>query len=138
MARPLLASSLTHYWRASAFIHSHRGSTARVMVSVGPVELSIKNKIESALKPSYLEIINESYMHNVPPQSETHFKVVVVSEAFSNVPLIKRHRLVNEVLSEELSSQVHALSIVAKTPTQWEEGTKEIEKSPACRGGFGK
>ncbi|XP_064103245.1 bolA-like protein DDB_G0274169 [Macrobrachium nipponense] len=77
-------------------------------------------------------------MHNVPPKSETHFKVVVVSDAFSEVSLIKRHRLVNEVLSEELSSKVHALSIVAKTPAQWDEGSKEVEKSPACRGGFGK
>lgn len=51
---------------------------------------------------------------------------------------LQRHRLVNEVLSHELQNGVHALSIVAKTPSQWEESTKEVEKSPACRGGFGK
>ncbi|KAK7072147.1 BolA-like protein 1 [Halocaridina rubra] len=108
------------------------------MSSGGTVEAAIKSKIESSLNPSYLHIINESYMHNVPKGSETHFKVVVVSEAFNDLPLIKRHRLVNATLSEELGSGVHALSIVAKTPSQWSESSQEIESSPACRGGFGK
>ena len=53
--------------------------------------------------------------------------------------LIQRHRAVNETLAEELSSGVHALSIVAKTPEQWENMTKDdIDPSPKCRGGFGK
>lgn len=87
----------------------------------------------------FFQVVNESYMHNVPKGSETHFKVMVVSEAFKDLPLIKRHRLVNDNLSEELSSGVHALSIVAKTPEQWENmESKTIEQSPSCRGGFGK
>lgn len=44
----------------------------------------------------------------------------------------------NEILKEELQNGVHALSIVAKTPKQWEESVKEVEPSPNCRGGFGK
>merc|ERR1712243_415249 len=108
------------------------------MSSSGIVESSIKEKLESSLKPVHLEIINESYMHNVPPGSETHFKVVIVSDEFNNCPLIKRHRLVNEALKTELQQGVHALSILARTPKQWEESTQVIERSPACRGGFGK
>ena len=77
-------------------------------------------------------------MHNVPRGSETHFKVVVVSDKFVSLPLIKRHRLVNDVLAEELAAGVHALSIVAKTVEQWEKANKDVEPSPACRGGFGK
>lgn len=53
-----------------------------------PVEKTIREKITSALDPVHLEVINESYMHNVPRGSETHFKVVVVSKKFENVPLI--------------------------------------------------
>lgn len=53
-----------------------------------PVEKTIREKITSALDPVHLEVINESYMHNVPRGSETHFKVVVVSKEFENVPLI--------------------------------------------------
>lgn len=54
-----------------------------------PIESSIKEKLQNALTPSHMEIINESYMHNVPKGSETHFKVVVVSDKFQNQPLIK-------------------------------------------------
>lgn len=54
-----------------------------------PIENSIKRKLETALRPLYCNIINESYMHNVPKGSETHFKVVIVSERFNNQPLIQ-------------------------------------------------
>ena len=63
------------------------------------------------LQPSHLDVINESFMHNVPRGSETHFKVVVVSNRFDQESLLKRHRLINEVLQEELQGSVHALSI---------------------------
>lgn len=53
------------------------------------VEATIRNKLSSNLKTVHLEIINESYMHNVPKGSETHFKVLVVSELFKNLPLLK-------------------------------------------------
>ncbi|XP_003703206.1 bolA-like protein DDB_G0274169 isoform X1 [Megachile rotundata] len=102
-----------------------------------PVEHSIRTKLTNSLNPSHIEIINESYMHNVPKGSETHFKVIVVSDKFVDKPLLKRHQMVNELLQEELEGSVHALSIVAKTPTQWEDNSK-VTPSPACRGGFGK
>ena len=54
-----------------------------------PIETSIKHKLEEHLKPTFLRIINESHMHNVPKNSETHFKVVVVSNEFKELPLIK-------------------------------------------------
>nr|SVE94640.1 EOG090X0K4K [Simocephalus serrulatus] len=103
-----------------------------------PMEKSIREKLIQRFSPEHLDIINESYMHNVPKGSETHFKVVVVSEKFENTSLLQRHRLVNEMLQEELKNGVHALSIVAKTPSQWENSTKVTEKSPACKGGFGR
>ncbi|KAE8745582.1 hypothetical protein FOCC_FOCC007693 [Frankliniella occidentalis] len=104
----------------------------------GPVEDIMYRKLEANLKPVHLELFNESYMHNVPKGSETHFKVVIVSPQFEGKPLIQRHRAVNEILADELKSGVHALSIVAKTPDQWECSSKEVEPSPKCRGGFGK
>jgi BolA protein len=54
-----------------------------------PVEHAIRRKLTETLNPLHLDVFNESYMHNVPPGSETHFKVVVVSDKFDNLPLIK-------------------------------------------------
>uniref|UniRef100_A0A7S2XHK7 BolA-like protein n=1 Tax=Lotharella oceanica TaxID=641309 RepID=A0A7S2XHK7_9EUKA len=70
----------------------------------------------------------------VPKGSETHFKVVVVSEKFNEVKHIDRHRLVNKALSQELEGPVHALSVKAKTPAQWAKSQK-VDPSPSCRGG---
>jgi BolA protein len=84
--------------------------------------------------PHFLAFIQYS-----PAHSETHFKVVVVSEEFTKVKTpLQRHRMVNSILESELEGPVHALSIVAKTPKQWESmQDKTIEPSPSCRGGDG-
>uniref|UniRef100_H3CY66 BolA-like protein 1 n=1 Tax=Tetraodon nigroviridis TaxID=99883 RepID=H3CY66_TETNG len=99
-----------------------------------PVEDAIRIKLTQALKPERLEVHNESHMHAVPPGSESHFRVLVVSSQFEGLPLIKCHRLVNEALKEELSSCVHALAIQAKTPEQWKRSST-LAKSPPCMGG---
>lgn len=105
---------------------------------IRPVETCIRNKLASMFQPMYLDVINESYIHSVPKGSETHFKVVLFSEKFHGLAPLKRHRLVNDALKEELAQSIHALSIQAKTPEQWEASDKKVESSPACGGGFGK
>ncbi|NP_001003557.2 bolA-like protein 1 [Danio rerio] len=99
-----------------------------------PVETTIRTKLSKALNPEHLEVINESHMHAVPPGSESHFKVLVVSPQFEGLSLLQRHRLVNETLKEELSTCIHALSIQAKTPQQW-SSNPSLAKSPPCMGG---
>ncbi|XP_068180405.1 bolA-like protein 1 [Antennarius striatus] len=99
-----------------------------------PVERAIRTKLTEALKPDYLEVHNESHMHAVPPGSESHFRVLVVSSQFEGLPLIKRHRLVNDALKEELNTCVHALAIQVKTPDQW-GSNPTLAKSPPCMGG---
>ena len=95
----------------------------------------IEQKLHAALSPTRLFVENESGMHNVPKGSETHFKVLVVSPAFEGLGLVDRHRRVNDILREELSGGVHALSIRALTPAQWDEGKGEGFVSPKCLGG---
>ncbi|XP_078087582.1 bolA-like protein 1 [Mustelus asterias] len=98
-----------------------------------PVESAIHIKLEQCLTPTHLQVINECHMHAVPTGSETHFKMVVVSNSFAWVPLLQQHQMVNEALKQELETRVHALSIQAKTP-QW--GVKpHIDRNPACQGG---
>jgi stress-induced morphogen len=98
------------------------------------VHETIEKKLGEALHPVHLEVVNESGMHSVPPGSETHFKVLVVSPAFEGLGLVDRHRRVNEALRDELRRSVHALSIRALTPAQWGEGQAALP-SPPCLGG---
>jgi BolA family transcriptional regulator, general stress-responsive regulator len=99
------------------------------------ISRAIHDKLVAQLEPVALEVINESRMHAVPKDSETHFKVIVVSRAFEGVPLVKRHRMVNGILADELRGGVHALSIHAYTPDQWTAHGGEAPKSPPCLGG---
>lgn len=94
----------------------------------------IQNALEEALSPSHLDVINESGNHNVPKGSESHFKVVVVSTRFETLSRIERHRLVNTILADALK-QIHALSIHAYPPQEWQARSEQSPDSPPCRGG---
>lgn len=94
----------------------------------------ITQKITSELEPVFIEVVNESHMHNVPPGSESHFKITVASDKFNGLPLIKRHRLMNELLKSEIT-QIHALALHTLTPDQWFERAGEVPDSPECMGG---
>ncbi|XP_015674250.2 bolA-like protein 1 [Protobothrops mucrosquamatus] len=100
-----------------------------------PVESGIRAKLQAALEPLHLEVINDSHLHAVPRGAETHFRVVVASRRFEGLSLIHRHRLVNDLLQEELAGPVHSLSIQAKTPQQWEKKGAPVGQSPRCLGG---
>ncbi|MCA2018105.1 BolA/IbaG family iron-sulfur metabolism protein [Vibrio tritonius] len=95
----------------------------------------IETKLHNEFSPQYLSVVNESYMHNVPPGAESHFKVVVVSDKFENLRLIARHRLVNQALAEELANHIHALAIHTYTPDEWKERSSGSPDSPMCVGG---
>ncbi len=99
------------------------------------IQSTIESKISEALQPDFLEVANESHMHNVPPGSESHFKVTVVTAEFDGKMLVARHRLLNQLLKDELQGPVHALSLHTLTPTEWQEKNGEIRKSPPCLGG---
>ena len=74
----------------------------------------IQNRIKDLLikdfHPSVLKIINESFKHNVPKDSESHFKVLIVSEVFKDIKNVKRHQIIYKSLGE-IMKHIHALSI---------------------------
>ena len=98
------------------------------------IQESIQNKLQ-ALEPEHLEVENESHMHNVPPGSESHFKVTIVSKQFEGKMLVARHRMINSLLAEELAGQIHALALHTLTPEEWFERFGKIPESPPCLGG---
>ena len=99
------------------------------------IRARIENKLTLALTLQHLEVINESANHNVPPGSESHFKVVLVSPEFTDLKLVARHRKVNTVLKDELASQIHALAIHTYTEEEWRRKKGEAPMSPPCLGG---
>ena len=83
-------------------------------------QAQIESKLQAAFTPTFLEVLNESHKHNVPPGSESHFKVTVVSAQFDDRHLVARHRLVNKTLAEELAGtgvMVNALHPATYMPT---------------------
>ncbi len=98
------------------------------------MQATIEQKLASEFDTDYLQVDNESHMHNVAPGSESHFKVTIVSESFADQMLIKRHRMVNSALRQELQ-QIHALALHTLTPKEWQERGGQVATSPKCRGG---
>ena len=96
---------------------------------------TIERKITASLAPAHLEVINESHMHSVPPDSESHFKLVIVSQRFAGETLLGRHQAVNRILADELANHIHALSLLTLTPDEWRAKGGAIPDSPPCLGG---
>ena len=99
------------------------------------VQTKIEEKIVDAIPVLGLEVINESYMHNVPPGSESHFKVVIISDEFTGQRLLQRHQRVNQILADELAGEIHALSNQALTAVEWDNKGEKTMPSPKCLGG---
>ncbi|KAI9087953.1 hypothetical protein K1719_030283 [Acacia pycnantha] len=84
----------------------------------------IRTKLQTALEATVLEVEDVSYQHaghaamKGTSAQETHFNLKIVSPKFDGQSLVKRHRVVYDLLADELQSGLHALSIVAKTPQE--------------------
>ena len=91
---------------------------------------SIKKTLSKNIKCKQLESIDESPNHGGYNGSVSHVKLIVVSNDFDGLNLIKRHQLVYKAL-ENLVSEIHAISIVSKTVNEWKESPDFIP-SPDC------
>jgi BolA protein len=81
---------------------------------------AIIEKLREAFCPESLEVQDESHLHDGhaghSARGETHFRVYIVSPAFTGKSRIDRHRLINAALASELAGTVHALALHAKAP----------------------
>lgn len=99
------------------------------------MQTAIEKQLHEALRPSHLEVINESHQHNVPARSETHFKVVCVSAVFEGMRAVQRHQKVYGLLSDCFSRGLHALALHLYTPEEWAQRQMSAPASPRCLGG---
>jgi len=87
---------------------------------LGPIGQRITTKLTQGFAPAKLQVIDESHHHaghsGARPDGESHFRVVIVAEAFRGKSRVEQHRMVNAALAEELKERVHALAIQASAP----------------------
>lgn len=101
------------------------------------LESSIRSKIEKAFEPSFFEIENESSNHHRPPGSETHFRLLIVSDKFVGVSRVDRQRQVANLFDDERAAGLHALAQRVYTPEEWAKAQGNVDlTSPTCRGGL--
>ena len=82
---------------------------------------TIRARIEHALAPQALEIIDESHLHAGHAGARDgrgHFRVRIVSAAFAGVTPVKRHQLVYAALGELMQSDIHALALDTRAPDE--------------------
>lgn len=95
----------------------------------------IAQTVRDTFQPSHCELHNESHMH-AGPATESHFKLVLVSDAFRGQSRVRRHQAVYAALQGELQSAgsgtVHALALHLFTPEEWQ--ATQVPDSPLCAG----
>lgn len=101
--------------------------------------MSVQQEIELQLTrefaPLFLDVSNESHQHSVPANSETHFRVVLVSDRFDNRRQVARHQQVYSALAGQLEGPVHALALHTYTAAEWQARQEQAPASPECLGG---
>ena len=88
------------------------------------LETLLRNTLTDLLDPSVLDLENESHGHNVPENSETHFRLVIVSKMFEGLSRVRRHQLVYKALNEYMHGEIHALTMKTLTPEEYKNSQK--------------
>lgn len=99
------------------------------------VETELRERLEKSFEPSWLELENESHQHSVPANSETHFRLVMVSPRFVGKRAVARHQMVYAELATLLAGPVHALAMHLFDADEWATREGVTTASPACLGG---
>ena len=85
---------------------------------MGAVADRIEETLQKAFAPSALTVTDDSHLHaghaGARPGGESHFTADITASPFDGLARLARHRLVNDVLAEELAGPVHALVIRAR------------------------
>ena len=96
----------------------------------GTIENKIIKTLNECMNISSLKVLNESFMHNVPEDAESHFKIVIVSNDFNNLSHIKRHKLVYKYL-DTIMDDIHAISIQSFNEDEFKLNPTVLD-SPEC------
>jgi BolA protein len=79
----------------------------------------IRKRLTEAFEPETLGVEDESHLHEGHEGARDgrgHFRVLIISHAFSDRSLLDRHRLVYKALGDLMRTDIHALAIDAWSP----------------------
>ena len=98
------------------------------------IEATLRQRLDREFDPHFCEVVNESHQHNVPANSETHFKVTLVAASFVILRQVQRHQRVYRLFSDLMAEPIHALALHTFTPDEW-AAKGIVPASPNCLGG---
>ena len=81
----------------------------------------IENKIKEKVKTTHIEVIDL--------RGGDHIQAIVVSPEFENKSLVQQHKIIYDILENEMKSNIiHALTLKTFSPTQWEKVKGSFKK----------
>ena len=81
----------------------------------------LEQRLRQKFQPHFIAVENESYMHSSGRGADSHFKIVLVSDAFEGSSKVSRHRKIYQLLSQDLQNGIHALALHLYTKQEWDE-----------------
>jgi regulator of penicillin binding proteins and beta lactamase transcription (morphogene) len=91
-------------------------------------------RIQAEFQPHFATVENESHMHSSGRGADSHFKLVIVSDAFEGMRKVQRHQKLYQLFADDLKNGIHALALHLYTKSEWESLGKAFPKSPNCLG----
>ena len=94
----------------------------------------IEAKIIETFTPSRLRVDNDSKRH-AGPATDSHFRLIIIADAFEGQRSLQRQRLVYACLADELAGPVHALQMKCLTPSEYNAADGDVTlKAPPSAG----
>ena len=91
-------------------------------------------RIQAEFQPHFATVENESHKHSSGRGADSHFKLVIVSDAFEGMRKVQRHQKLYQLFDDDLKNGIHALALHLYTKNEWESLGKAFPKSPNCLG----
>ena len=94
----------------------------------------LEQRLCQEFEPHFIAVENESYMHSSGCGADSHFKIVLVSDAFEGISKVARHQKIYQLFSQDLKNGIHALALHLYTKQEWDKLGRQFPKSPNCAG----
>ena len=94
----------------------------------------LEQRLRQEFQPHFIAVENESYMHSSGRGADSHFKIVLVSDAFEGISKVARHQKIYQLFSQDLKNGIHALALHLYTKQEWDKLGWQFPKSPNCAG----